>query len=92
MGTLFSHNDVAVLDQSFLARGEIEPENLYLEKIGDRGMVRRARLTANALYIATEDCIHRPDTWQRFSLATSSTQQIIRARVVFPGCQTEWAA
>ena len=92
MGEAFSASDMAILDQSFLTRSEIENDALYLVKAGDSGLIRRARLTPNALYIVTEDCLTRPPAWQRVSLLGTSVHQVIRARVLFAASENGWDA
>lgn len=92
MGSLFSSNDVAVLDQSLQARCEIDPNGLYLVKEGSSGVIRRARMSATGLYLFAEDCRSRPSAWQRIPLSSIPVQQTIRARVLFPADEHQWDA
>lgn len=92
MGPLFSVNDIAVLDQSLEARCEVDPDALYLVKDGNSGLIRRARMTATALYVFPEDCRARASAWQRLPLSSVPIQQTIRARVLFPADEDQWDA
>lgn len=90
MAGLFSENDIAVMDQSFTVRSEVNASGLYLVKSGGSGVIRRARATIHALYLYTEDCVNRPGAWQRIPLSTVTVEQSIRARVYFPPTDDQW--
>ncbi len=90
MGALFSANDVVVLDQSLSARAEVDSDALYLVKQDGCGLIRRVRLTHSAVYIATEDTLHRPSTWIRVPTTTAPVPQVVRARVHFDLSEAQW--
>ncbi len=90
MEPIFASNDIALLDQSPIARTEIHADSLYVLKRGNHGLIRRLRVVANSLYIMAETQLCKPAEWERISLVNLDITHIVRARVTFLAPEVEW--
>ena len=90
MEAMFAAGDYALLDQSRRARCSTDPAGLYVVKNANGGFLRRLRTYAGHIYIAAEDTLNRPVTWERLAVETYYIQHIVRARATLIGRQLDW--
>lgn len=82
--------DIALLDQSRMARTKIDPNGLYVVKRGRTGAMCRLRKIGVDVYIASEDSLERPAAWERIDQGIHHVLHVVRARAVLIAQDAEW--
>ena len=90
MRDAFSAGDIALLDQSPIARTDLRESAYYVVKTASGGIIRRVQATGNCLYLISEDCHSRPLGWQRIHTAGRPLTRFIRARAHLVTPVAEW--
>jgi transcriptional regulator with XRE-family HTH domain len=92
MRPVFAAGDIALLDQSHVARTDLNASAYYVVKMGNGGVIRRVEISGNALYLIPEDCQSRPLGWQRIAIQGRPLTQLIRARASVAAPIYEWSS
>jgi hypothetical protein len=89
MQRTLSGADVAAIDQCPRARLQPAPEGLYVVLRNDEAVLRFVRPGKDRLYLASDDSLDLPASWEAVELQGRSCLEVIRGRVTWMGREAD---